>query len=41
MKEAVKIFCAVKGQKKNKAISIARLGNSKKGGGVTSGLEKH
>lgn len=41
MKEAVKIFCAFKGQKKNKAISIASLGSSKKEGGVTSDLEKH
>lgn len=41
MKEAVKIFCVFKGQKKNKAITIARLANSKKGGSVTSGLEKH
>lgn len=42
MKEAVKIFCAFKGQnKKHKAISIARLGNSEKGRGVTSGLEEH
>lgn len=39
MKEAVKIFCAFKGQKKNKAISIARLGNSKKGGVLHQALK--